>query len=435
MKIMSSKALVFAVIVLFVGAGAVPSISSNVSNSNAGNTLYVGGSGSGNYSSIQSAISDANDGDTVFVYDDSSPYYENIPVDKSITLIGENRNTTIIDGGEKGNVLYVTADDMRISGFTIKNSCPRYGCFGIALYSGNNVIENNIITDNHGGIHLDFRCYDSTVSANEICYNEFCGIWLDEGTNGNTILNNDIYNNNFSGLVIHEGTNTIFNNTIRSNQQYGIHIHSSNDNLIYHNNFIENNQHAFTFNCGNNVWNRNYPIGGNYFDDYSGLDIFHGPEQNKPGGDGFGDTIYNIAGDGNVDNYPLIQPWGINTPPSVPDIAGPLNGKPGEIYSFHVNSIDLNGDDIYYWIEWGDGIEEGWLGPHTSGSEIILNHTWENKGKYNLKIKTKDEHDAESDWATQEVSMPKNKATNTPFLNFLENHLHMFPILRQLLRL
>ena len=55
-----------------------------------GNILYVGGNGTGNYSKIQDAIDNATDGDTVFVYDDSSPYYENLVINTSIELIGEN---------------------------------------------------------------------------------------------------------------------------------------------------------------------------------------------------------------------------------------------------------------------------------------------------------------------------------------------------------
>jgi len=64
-----------------------------------GNWLYVGGSGPGNYTRIQDAIDNASDwGDTVFVYDDSSPYYEFLIINKSISLIGENKDTTIIKG-------------------------------------------------------------------------------------------------------------------------------------------------------------------------------------------------------------------------------------------------------------------------------------------------------------------------------------------------
>jgi len=68
-----------------------------------GRTLYVGGSGPGNYTSIQDAINDASDGDTIFVF--NGTYYENVIIDKSVKLVGENRNTTVIDGGKKKTLL------------------------------------------------------------------------------------------------------------------------------------------------------------------------------------------------------------------------------------------------------------------------------------------------------------------------------------------
>ena len=70
--------------------------------SNHSTTLYVGGSGPNNYTKIQDAINDASDGDTVFVYNDSIPYYEHIIINKSINLIGEDKDTTIIAAKSKG---------------------------------------------------------------------------------------------------------------------------------------------------------------------------------------------------------------------------------------------------------------------------------------------------------------------------------------------
>ena len=91
-----------------------------------GNTLYVGGLGPGNYTRIQDAIDDASDEDTVFVYDDSSPYVENLIVNKSIELIGENRYTTVIDGDEneedEGDVIHIKANGVTVQGFTVQNS-------------------------------------------------------------------------------------------------------------------------------------------------------------------------------------------------------------------------------------------------------------------------------------------------------------------------
>ena len=72
------------------------------------------------YPTIQEAINNANNGDTIFVR--VGTYYENLVVDKSITLTGENKETTIIDGGKKENVTKIIADHVTISGFTITNS-------------------------------------------------------------------------------------------------------------------------------------------------------------------------------------------------------------------------------------------------------------------------------------------------------------------------
>ena len=63
---------------------------------NNGKTLYVGGDGPNNYSSIQEAINAAENGDTIFVY--SGIYHENVVIKKSVRVVGENKNTTIMMG-------------------------------------------------------------------------------------------------------------------------------------------------------------------------------------------------------------------------------------------------------------------------------------------------------------------------------------------------
>jgi len=98
------KVVVCAILVFCVETSAASAFNVNHSLNprpgNHGNTLYVGGAGPGNYSKIQDAINNASDGDTVFVCDDSSPYQENLLVNTSVYLLGENRDTTVIDGGE-----------------------------------------------------------------------------------------------------------------------------------------------------------------------------------------------------------------------------------------------------------------------------------------------------------------------------------------------
>jgi len=130
---------------------------------------------------------------------------------------------------------------------------------------------------------------------------------------------------------------------------------------------------------------------------------------------------------------------GENNAPNTPSITGPTSGKAKEEYSYTISTIDLDENDVYYYIDWGDETNSGWLGPYSSGESTTASHIWDEQGTYIVKAKAKDTNGAMSNWATLEVSMPKNKAINTPFLQFLENllqsHLHLFPILQQLLRL
>ncbi len=112
------KILVIGVILLFIGSGNIPAAAQDTEKqSSRGNWLYVGGSGPGNYSRIQDAINDSHDGDTVFVYDDSSPYYENLIVNNSINLKGENKTSTIIDGQGRNDVVFILANNVNISNF------------------------------------------------------------------------------------------------------------------------------------------------------------------------------------------------------------------------------------------------------------------------------------------------------------------------------
>ena len=217
-----------------------------------GNTLYVGGSGAGNYSSIQDAINNAITGSTIYVY--SGKYYENISINKSITLIGQNTKDTIIYG--QFNIIEVNANLTNISDFTIKwflNTSDINGTrIGIKFVGANNCnIKNNIIIDGQYGIYLS-----------------------------------NSYNNN------------IENNTI-SNNSYAIFLSNQcKNNTIFHNNFINNSNNSYD--TGNNTWFNNDLKQGNYWDNYTGLD---------KNNDGIGDTPYNIPGGYNIDEYPLIMPY------------------------------------------------------------------------------------------------------------------------------
>ena len=391
------KPLAVAVILLFFSVSVIPStgtadVKQITMPTAKGDTLYVGGNGTGNYSTIQAAIDNASDGDTVFVYDDSSPYYEhNITADKSINLVGENRDTTVIDGsGNIEDVVYVSSDWVAISGFTITNGGIRgivivsnynaitdnniisnivYGMVilhsssnnitgnkisnnqaGIALSdSSNNIITGNIISNSWGsGISLGHSS-NNTITDNNISSNGWGGIAI--GYSNNTlIIHNKISDNEIGINLVHSNNNTIMGNNFSSNDYNSMSLlDSSNNNIIYHNNFL--NSMSVPLDKCNNFWDNDYPSGGNYFDDYIGVDN---------NGDGIGDTPYHIIGGDNEDRYPLMEPYGMT------ELS--LNFRSG-LFKLS-GGIKNIGNNTAFNVQWNITIEGGFvlLGKESSGA-------------------------------------------------------------------
>ncbi len=102
-----------------------------------------------------------------------------------------------------------------------------------------------------------------------------------------------------------------------------------------------------------------------------------------------------------------------NVPPDTPSApSGPSQGKPGRDYTYASYTSDVEGDQVYYLFDWGDGTESEWLGPYTSGSACEATHAWDEKGTYTIRVKAKDIHGADSGWATLKISMPKIYTAN-----------------------
>lgn len=87
-----------------------------------------------------------------------------------------------------------------------------------------------------------------------------------------------------------------------------------------------------------------------------------------------------------------------NSRPNAPIITGPNNGYNGESYMYQINSTDPDNDDIFYYVDWGDGTNSGWQGLYDSGVEFNISHVWSNPGIYLVKAKTRDSLDKESSW-------------------------------------
>jgi len=318
------------------------------------------------YATIQEAINanETQDGHTIYV--EAGTYYEHVTINKSIALIGEDRSTTAIDGGRNGTVVLVIANNTMISEFTIRESGEKFvygepalwcgimvggyetffenvtimnnhirnNYIGVLLWSSINskIIDNNIENNTYGII--PFVVFRSDISHNNLS-NSFIGISaqyvLQSNISSNTITSNEIaglrmqdssfniidgnyIENNWYGIDLSESdNNNITRNTLTSNE-YGISLGRSGSNLIYHNNFIWNSIQVYN-SLSNNTWNDLYPSGGNYWSDYTGVDVKNGPSQNLPGSDGIGDTPYIIDAN-NTDHYPLMNPYGAPPPPA-----------------------------------------------------------------------------------------------------------------------
>jgi len=242
------------------------------------------------YSTIQEAINNANPGDTIFVR--KGIYEGNIIIDKSIRLVGEDRENTIIDGKAVGNAISIRASNVTVNGFTIKNSYPLLGC-GILIERSENVIicNNNVVSNDGAGIQLTFcssnQIYENVISAN------YMGIQIFYSSN-NVIYRNAIFNNTCGINIGYYSVGNVFYENAICGNGWGVYLSLySDNNVFYYNNFVSNIYCSAYSEQTVNVWCYGE---GNYWDDYKGKD------SNK---DGIGDVPYNITGK-NVDYYPLM---------------------------------------------------------------------------------------------------------------------------------
>jgi parallel beta-helix repeat protein len=174
-----------------------------------------------NYTSIQAAIDDLNGGDRIYVF--NGTYNENVVVNKSLIIQGEDKDTTTIECDGSGICVYIdNIDGTNISGFTIQN-----GSHGIyANYSDFTTIENNKVKSNtFDGIFLTSSNY-GTISDNDATENKYYyGIGI-TNSNSTTIENNNASENWYGIYILSSCDNFVENNTANNNLYTGIYLSS-----------------------------------------------------------------------------------------------------------------------------------------------------------------------------------------------------------------
>jgi len=312
--------------------------------------------GPADFHKIQDAINSplVVDGDTILVRAGTYREIPNLNVWKSLTIEGEDPSVTIIDGSLSPTyvVIWIYKKDIAltvsISGFTIQNGASGIALInssdstisknnvigmlydGISIVEGSNntILENNVSDADHGIIvtgsnnsviqnhvknqksigicvTISAKNVKNTILSNNITNNAY---GLSIGGWNNTVFNNTIASNNVDGMVLHEAShNKIEGNTIASNNRYGIRLDWSSGNAFYHNNFINNSIQVWGVDSIS-IWDNGYPSGGNYWSDYTDVDLYCGPDQDVKGSDGIWDHPY-VIDENNQDNYPLVKPY------------------------------------------------------------------------------------------------------------------------------
>jgi parallel beta-helix repeat protein len=242
------KLIVYILVISLIGTATIPSTIGTTETKIQKSTPKTGGY-------IQGLIDNASAGDTIDI--PAGIYYENIVINKSINLIGEDKYTTIIDGMDTwGAVIDIFAPWVNISGFTIENG--GWYATGIHIHSNNCTIKDNIITNQM----VVIRIYSNgnTLNQNTISGGSSCGIAIHNSSN-NTITENNIISTSIASnhISIYNSKYNIISRNNISNLGGGIHIVNSSYNIISRNNISNNGYHGISLNqlSSDNVLNDN----------------------------------------------------------------------------------------------------------------------------------------------------------------------------------
>ena len=189
----------------------------------------------------------------------------------------------------------VTVTNVKIQGFD----------YGVYLSSAsNNVLSQNDLTSNYCGIWIVGSSNKNVISGNNLVNNNMYAIWMKESSNNKITENEITLHANYTIYIRDSDGTTISANNIETNR-LGIFLYGTSNTILYHNNFI-NNQEAYSGYTSTSVWNSGSPPEGNYWSDYKEK-YSNATEVDSSG---IWNTPY-VIDENNQDNYPLVKPWSL----------------------------------------------------------------------------------------------------------------------------
>ncbi len=249
----------------------------------------------------------------------NSQVYGIILFDSSDTYITDNNiNSNGIDG-----IVLLISSNIEISNNKFINDGIFLGS-NVASenlsYFNTHIIENNTINEKpiyyykdtsgikvpeDAGSVILANCDNMTV---ENINTSFGSVGIELAYTENSKISNNEASNNVRGIYLHYSSNNNISENNALNNIVGVYPYHSSNNKIYHNNFIDNSRQAYVAGGSGNLFDDGYPSGGNYWSDYTGVDLYSGLNQDQPGSDGIGDTPYTFSG--GQDNYPFMRESG-----------------------------------------------------------------------------------------------------------------------------
>ena len=231
-------------------------------------TWTVDDSGGADFTRIQDANTAANPGDTIYVY--NGTYYEDLVFNKSLTIIGESKFDTIIDGMGSGAIITISgASNLNLTGFTIRNTGEQEYDAAVTVYGSSSCcVCGNIIRDVRGASWvMGIQVWDShgiTVVGNTISSIAECaiygvdqydnaivdntisdchlGIYVESSCQDYTVVGNTVSNCSGDaplGILVWGSNHRVIDNTI-SDCQAGIYLGDFCQNITVVGNTVSN---------------------------------------------------------------------------------------------------------------------------------------------------------------------------------------------------